>query len=102
MDGSHFKIVFEVGAGGPQRRAAAQRRGLASLASEPARGKVMIVREVVIEFDHAIEAVAGGGNRAEEIIRGGGQAADQVAGPETTWANELGGESTLRNAMGSQ
>src|SRR5579859_1313303 len=85
VNGSDFEIVLEVGARGSQRRAASKRRGLAALSAEPTRGEVMLVREVVIEFDHAVKAIAGGSYGTEEVIGCRRQPPDEAPGPKAVW-----------------
>ena len=82
VDGSDFEIVFQIGAGRSQRRAGTQRRSLVALSSKPMGRKVVLVGQVVVEFDGAVVAIARGCNRAEEVVECSRQATDQAPRPK--------------------
>lgn len=76
-----LKIERKVGARSGQRRTGAGRGVLASLPTKPACGKVVLLAEIVVEFDYTVVAVTErrtGGEIVSGIRR---QVIDQ-AGPE--------------------
>src|ERR1700676_4208225 len=76
-----LKIEWEVGTRSSQRRTGTGRGSLAALSTKPASGKVMLVAEIVIEFDYAVVAVTERRIGGEIVSRSRGQVIDQ-AGPK--------------------
>ena len=68
MDRGDLKVIFQLGAGRSQGRATAERSSLATLASEPAQIKVMLVCNLIVDPGNAVVAIPWFRAGAEEIV----------------------------------
>src|SRR4051812_1216632 len=89
MEWCYFKIILQIRAGRAQRRTPAQRSRLAALPTEEAQVEMVFITDLVIDFSHAVVAVACGRDRAEEIVIGRSQTPNQPPGPKAVRTNEI-------------